>query len=159
MKRTIRLKESELRHIISESVSKMINEIDYSNFDFSKTPGIDLSDTHFGVTPKEVKEKLLALQNAIKDVMDIMNGNGAGKSFSKEMWDKCYDFYKFISRYYVQLKQQCRDIEGSWEEDHSDIPFIRKYDDDFGIPNYYGKDGKVIDNKTFRSNYKPHKNS
>lgn len=159
MKKTIRLTEGELRRIISESVSKMINEIDYSNFDFSKTPGIDLSDTCFGVTPKIVKEKLLALQNAIKDVMDIMNGNGAGKAFSKEMWDKCYDFYEFISRYYVQLKQQCRDIKGSWEEDHSDIPFIRKYDDDFGIPNYYGKDGKVIDDKTFRTNYKPHKNS
>lgn len=159
MKQTIRLKESELRHMISEAVKKTLNEIDYSNFDFSKTPGIDLSDTCFGVTPKIVKEKLQALQNAVKDVMDITNGQASGKAFSREMFDKCYDFYKFISRYYVELNKQCRDIKGSWEEDHSDIPFIRKYDDDFGIPNYYGKDGKVIDDKTFRTNYKPHKNS
>jgi hypothetical protein len=143
--------------MISESMTKIINEIDYSNFDFSKTNGIDLSDTCFGVTPKIVKEKLSALQNAIKDVMDIMNGDSAGKSFSNEMWDKCYDFYNFISKYYVELKQNCSNFEGSWEEDHSDIPFIRKYNDDYGIPNYYGKDGKQIDSKSFRSNFKPHK--
>lgn len=151
-KQTIKLNESQLRNIIREA----INEIDYSNFDFSKTRGIDLSDTCFGVTPREVKEKVLALQKAITDVMEMMNGAGAGKAFDKEMWNKCYDFNKFISKYYVELKTNYADLEGSWEEDHSDIPFMRKMDDDYGIPNYYDKEGKVIDRKTFRTNFKPH---
>lgn len=150
-KRTLKLNESQLRKIIKES----LNEIDYSNFDFSKTNGIDLSDTCYGFTPKEVKERLLALQNAINAVMDMMNGSGAGSAFTREMWDRCYDFYNFITQYLVELKQTHTNYEGTWEEDHSDIPFIRKYDDDYAIPNYYDRDGKQIDSKTFRSNFKP----
>lgn len=150
-KRILKLNESQLRKIIKES----LDEIDYSNFDFSKTRGIDLSDTNFGVTPREVKEKVLALQKAITDVMDMMNGCGAGKAFDEEMWDKCYDFYNFINQYYIELKNNYTNYEGSWEEDHSDIPFIRKYDDDYGIQNYYDRNGKQIDDKFFRSNFKP----
>lgn len=126
----------------------------YDDIDFSKTPGIDLSDAYY--SPKEIKEKVLALQTAIKDVMDIMNGAYAGKAFSKEMWDRCYDFYNFISEYYIELKQDCRSWEGSWEEDHSDVPYIRKYGDDCTIPSYYGKDGKRLPDDYFKRNFKPH---
>lgn len=151
-KRILKLNESQLRKIIKES----LDEIDYSNFDFSKTDGIDLSDTCYGVTPRIVKEKILALQKAIIDVMDMMNGGGAGKAFDKEMSRRCYDFYNFITQYIIELKQTHTNYEGTWEEDHSDIPFIRKYDDDSAIPNYYDKNGKVVDDRTFRSNFKPH---
>ena len=159
MKQQIKITESDLHKIIKESVKKVINEIDYSNFDFSKTDGIDLSDIDPGyqISPKEVKEKVKRLQYSLKDVMELTNGSVAGRNFSREMWDECYNFYRFISRYYIELEKDCRDFEGSWKEDHSDIPFIRKYGEDSSIPNYYGKDGKVIDDKSFRTDYKPHK--
>jgi hypothetical protein len=158
-KKLVKLTEGDLHRIIKESVKKMINEIDYSNFDFSKTDGIDLSDIDpgYAISPREIKEKVKRLQDALKDVMDLTNGNVAGKNFSREMWDECYNFYRFISKYYIELDKECRSIEGSWKEDHSDIPFIRKYTDDFGIPNYYGKDGNPIDRKSFRTDFKPNR--
>lgn len=164
----IRLTESDLNRIINESIKKCVNNTSapktkkrkaikegaYDDIDFSKTPGIDLSDAYY--SPKEIKEKVLALQTAIKDVMNIMNGAYAGEAFSKEMWDRCYDFYKFIKEYYIELKKDCRNYKGSWTEDHSDIPFIRKYGEECSIPNYYGKDGNRLSDDYFKRNFKPH---
>jgi hypothetical protein len=149
-KRTLKLNESQLRKIIKES----LNEIDYSNFDFSKTRGIDLSDRSYGDDPKEIKEHILRLQKEIKSFMDILSN--CSPTLFEEMWDECYGFYNFITQYYIELKNNYTNYEGTWEEDHSDIPFIRKYDDDYGIPNYYDKNGKQIDDKFFRTNFKPH---
>lgn len=151
MKRIIRLTESDLHRLVEQA----LNEIDYSNFDFSKTRGLDISDSDV-YSPQEIKEKVLAAQTAVKDLLDIMNGDNAGRNFGKEMWDGCYDFYRFITKYAIELKQDCRSIEGSWEEDHSDIPFIRKYDDEFMIDNYYDKQGNPVDRNSFRQNFKPH---
>lgn len=150
MKQTKKINESQLRNIIREAIS----EIDYSNFDFSKTRGIDLSDRSYGCDPKEIKEHILRLQKDIKSFMDILSY--CSPTLFDEMWKECYNFYNFISKYYIELKNNYANHEGSWEEDHSDIPFIRKYDDDYGIPNYYDKEGNVVDDKTFRTNFKPH---
>ena len=161
----IRLTESELNRIINGSIKKCVNNTSapesekrktikesYDDIDFSKTPGIDLSDAD--VSPREIKEKVLALQTAIKDVMNICFYGG--KAFNKEMWDRCYDFYKFISEYYIELNKDCRNYKGSWTEDHSDIPFIRKYGEECSIPNYYGKDGNRLSDDYFKRNFKPH---
>ena len=94
-------------------------------------------------------------QDALKDVMELTNGDRAGKELSRELSRECYNFYNFISEYYIELDMECRDCEGSWEEDHSDIPFIRKYDD-YSLQDYYDKNGKPIDRSRFRKNYKPH---
>lgn len=156
MKKTIRLTESDLHNVIQEAVKKIVNEVDHSNFDFSRTPGIDLTDIDpgYNISPAEIKQKLLNLQNALKEVMDLTNGDMAGRNFSSEMFDKCYDFYNFIGQYMVELKSNCANYEGSWEEDHSDIPFIRKYGDDFEIPPYYTKDGNRVPDESFRQNFK-----
>ena len=154
-----RISEKGLRRMIREAVRSSINEVDYSNFDFSKTPGIDLRDANadWGVAPADIKQKLQALQTALKDVMELTNGAVAGKNFSDAMWDRCYDFYRFISQYMVELKKECSSIDGTWEEDHSDIPFIRKYGEGSEIPPYYTKDGKMVDDNHFRTNFRPHK--
>lgn len=159
-----KLNENDLRKIISETLKEnydkwvkdnnILKEA-YNDIDFSRTPGIDLSDAYY--SPKEIKEKVLALQTALTDVMDIMNGEYAGKAFGKEMWNRCYDFYNFISEYYIELKRNCSSYEGSWEEDHSDVPYIRKYGEGSTIPNYYGKDGKRLPDDYFKRNFKPHK--
>ena len=150
MKRKIRLTESDLHKIINN----ILKEASFDDIDFSRTHGIDLSDSY--VSPKEVKEKVLALQTAIKDVMDLMNGGSAGKAFNKELWNACYQFYIFITQYYIELKKECSSYEGHWEEDHSDIPYIRKYDDDYAIQHYYGKNGKKLPDDYFKRNFKPH---
>ena len=154
-----RLTESNLRNMIREAIKSSINEVNFSNFDFSKTPGIDLRDIKkdWGVTPADVKQKLGALQTALKDVMELTNGAIAGENFSKAMWDKCYDFYQFISQYMVELKKDCRGYDGTWQEDHSDIPFIRQYGEDSEIPPYYTKDGNIVGDEHFRTNFQPHK--
>lgn len=157
----MKLSEKQLRNIIRKRLSEATETKsgwDFSNVDFSKTPGINLpADDEGGWyhSPKEIKEKLQALQNAVKDVMDLMNGDQAGSEFSKEMWDECYRFYTFISQYYVELVKDCSDFQGSWEEDHTNVPFIRKYTDDYGIPNYFDKTGKQVGDETFRQNFKP----
>ena len=80
MKGTIKLNESQLRNIIREAIS----EIDYSNFDFPRTRGIDLSDTCFGVTPRKVNES--KIHNIIKEsIKKVLNeGEGAEDALA---WD------------------------------------------------------------------------
>ena len=157
MKQTIRLNEAQLKSVVAEAVRRCVNEADYSDFDFSRTRGVNLpvDDSGRYAQPREIKEKLKRLQDALKDVMELTNGDRAGKELSRELSRECYNFYNFISEYYIELDMECRDCEGSWEEDHSDIPFIRKYDD-YSLQDYYDKSGKPIDRSRFRKNYKPH---
>ena len=55
------------------------------------------------------------------------------------------------------MKLAGRTFDGSFEEDHTDIPFIRKFGEDCSIPPYYGNDGKPIDHTYFRTKFKPNK--
>lgn len=157
-KQTIRLNESQLRHIVKESVSKLIREGDWDDIDFSKTRGVRLPDggDDWFLSPREIKTKIRALQDALKDVMNMTNGNMAGDELSNELFHECYDFYKFISQYMVELNDHCSDVNGSWDEDKSDMPFIRKYGDDYNVDAYYDKQGKALGRERFGSNFKPH---
>ena len=158
MKRRIRLSESELRKVIGRSVRKALNEGEWDDIDFSRTRGVRLPDggDDWCLSPREIKTKIQALQDALKDVMDMTNGNRAGDELSNELFDGCYKFYNFISQYMVELVSHCRDINGSWDEDKSDMPFIRKYDDNSTVQSYYDKQGNALGRERFGSNYKPH---
>lgn len=157
-KQVIRLNESQLRRIVKESVSKLLREGDWDDIDFSKTRGVRLPDggDDWYLSPMEIKTKIQTLQDALQDVMDMTNGNRAGDELSNELFDGCYKFYNFISQYKVELVSHGKDANGSWVEDKSDLPFIRKYDDDSTVQSYYDRQGNAIGRERFRSNFKPH---
>ena len=152
-----------IRKVVEESSRMTLREDDkYGDIDFSRTNGVRLpsggDDSGFHFTPRETKGALRNLQNALIKVMDMLNGAAMGEEITKELWDQCYSFYNFISQYYIEMDDECRDIKGTWTQNHADVPFIRKYTDDFTIPPFYNKNGEQIDERErFGSNFQPHK--
>ena len=158
MGKRIRLSESQLKGIIGKSVRRILSEGDWDDIDFSRTRGVKLPDGSDGMysNPREVKEKIKALQDALNDVMDMTDTNMAGDELSNELFDGCYQFYKFISQYLIELNDHCSDVNGSWDEDKSGMPFIRKYNDDCVVDSYYDKQGNALGRERFGKNYKEH---
>ena len=158
MKKNIKLNESQLRNMIAKSIKSILKEGDYDDIDFSKTDGVRLpSGDDWYYSPKDTKKAILGLQQALRRVMDMCNGNRLGDELSDELWQECYNFYSFISKYCIELDDECSDINGKWTKNMSNVPFIRKYGENSSIPRYFDKSGKAINDKErFGSNFTPH---
>lgn len=135
--RRVRLNEKQLKQVVTESVRRMLNEIDLNNIDYSRTRGVKLPDKDYDwyLKPREIKTKISALQKALMDVMEMTNGNRAGDEFSQELFSECWKFYQFIGQY--------SSLDN--DEKYADVPFIRTYDDDCSIQCYYDKEGNPIE--------------
>lgn len=85
----------------------------------------------------EVREKIENAQKAIKDLLDLSNGEN--NMLLTRLFKESYDFYYngVLGSLIADTPSTVHSGNGKVTHyDFSDVPFIRSYDDDFGFRNF-----------------------